>query len=209
MAIVTAIKPQKFRKNFNIFIDGKFSFGASPEIILKYNLKVEKEISGAELQSILEESELGQTYAKVLRLISIRPRSRSEIETWMKGKDVGELLAKKVLDKLVGTGLVNDQEFARWWIDQRLTFRKNSARAIAQELKSKGIPREVIDELLEEMVPKDKERVLIKELIKKNAWRWEKLPKKKGREKVIGFLSRRGFGWEEISSVIDEIEEER
>jgi len=100
--------------------------------------------------------------------------------------------------------LVDDEKFAKWWIEQRLEFRFKSKRELEQELRIKGIKREVIDQVLGESDLDDEK--MARNLLAQKAYKWKGLPNEKARQKMSEFLGRKGFNWEIIKKVTGEQE---
>lgn len=146
-------------------------------------------------------------YNKVLRFATLRPRSEKEIKFWFKRKRVyfsqNKLVypevAEGVFNRLKSLGLVDDAAFAKWWVDQRLTFRPKSQRVLSMELSQKGVNREIIDQALE--VVDDKS--VASNLARGRLTKLMHLPPEVRQKKLSDFLARRGFSWEVIKKVVD------
>lgn len=202
MPFITAIKPQKKRKNrFNIYLDGKFVFGLPAETLARANLSVGRELSSQEVDDLLFKNEIGKSLDRVYHFLSYRPRSEREIRDYLKKKEVGEKIVEKVMNKVKKLGYVNDLEFVHWWVEQRSTFRPRGKRALVMELRQKGIAPEIIDQVLSESVD---EAVLAKKAVKKKMAIWQKLPFWERRRKLSNYLARRGFSWEVIKKIVDD-----
>ncbi len=201
MSRITDIKPQKNKKRFNIYLDGKFAFGVSAEAKLKAGLKIDQEISSQKVETLIKEDEFIKFYDRALKFLSYRPRSEKEIQDWFKRKKVGGETQKLIEKKLKGLGYLNDQEFTRWWIEQRMTFRPFGKRRLALELRQKGINKEMVEEELGKL-ENDKLIELAEELVKKKMKIMKDLPYFEARKKLTAFLARRGFSWEIIKTVV-------
>jgi regulatory protein len=101
--------------------------------------------------------------------------------------------------------LINDEEFARWWIKQRIEFRPKGKKALYSELVKKGIDREIIETALSEI--ELDEIGLASEILKKKAYKWERLKGFDKKKKMSDFLARRGFMWETIKKAIEKIDQ--
>jgi regulatory protein len=202
MPIVTSIKPQKNKKRVNVYLDGKFSFGLGLETYMKSGLKVGNEISEEEVKKLLKGNEFNTTYEKLLRFATLRPRSRKEVGTWFKKHKVHLSLQKDLVKKLEHLELLDDGKFAKWWVEQRLQFRKKSKRELVLELRSKGIDKNTIADVLSET--EFDEYKTAKDLLEKKKYRWEKFDDRKKRQKMTEYLARRGFSWDVIKSVVKE-----
>ena len=174
---------------------------------------------------VLKEGEFQKIYDKVLRFLSFRPRSEKEIKDYLAKKGVGGQIKKMVIKKLKRVKLLDDKKFAWWWIEQREGFRPSGRRLLEQELRKKGVGRETVEEILTNFFQKEKEKEtwdtiaprfyssfeykLALKAAKKKLSRYQKLPPFKFRQKMGAFLSRRGFSWEVIKGVVDEILKKR
>jgi len=83
---VTAVEPQKKKKaRFNIYLDGKFAFGAEADTVLKYQITSGKELTPEKINQIVKKEELSKLFDATLRFLSYRPRSQKEVEDyWLK-----------------------------------------------------------------------------------------------------------------------------
>lgn len=201
MPLITDIKPQKNKKRFNIYLDGQFAFGLSAEARLKAGLKIDQEISSQKVEGLIKEDEFLKFYDRALKFFSYRPRSEKELQDWFKKKKVGIETQKLIEKKLKQYNYLDDQEFTRWWVEQRTTFRPFGKRRLAFELRQKGINQKLVEEELGKLED-DKLVELAEELVKKKMKTMEDLPYFEVREKIFAFLSRRGFHWEIIKKVV-------
>jgi regulatory protein len=198
--IITAFRPQRNKKRVNVYLDGRFSFGIDLENLVRLNLKIEQEYSEKEIREIIKKAEFQKTYDKLIRYSTLRPRSRREIETWLKKYKVHESMHDELFNKLKRLELLDDTEFAKWWVDQRTTFRPRGKRALVSELRQKGIDRHIINEVLDSAEIDEKR--IAKKLLEKRKYKWEKLDKLVARKKKSDFLARKGFGWEIIKELV-------
>ena len=200
MATITSIKQQKKKDRVNVYLDDKFGFGIDLDNFVLLNLKVDQELTEEEIEKIVRKAEFQKTFDKLLRFAMVRPRSEKEIRDSFRRKEVHESLHFDLLKKLKHLNLLNDLEFARWWIDQRIQFKKKSKRIIIQELRIKGISQNNIDDAFGETVI-DEEK-LAKELLSKKMYKWEKLEPRLKRQKTSQYLAGKGFGWDVVEKVV-------
>lgn len=141
-----------------------------------------------------------------LKLISIRPRSTSELKLKLVGyaakhkKPAAQI--EEVIARLSEQNLLNDEEFARWWVWQRKTFRPKSGRLITLELAARGVAKEIITKVLANFSGDYEDA---KKIADKKARLLTKLPFDQVKTKLSSLLARRGFSWETIQRVIDEM----
>lgn len=200
MSIITDFKPQKNQNRVNIYLDNKFGFGLDLENFVKLRLKINQELTDLEVEKIIKKAEFQKTFDKSLRFVMIRPRSEKEIKDYFKRKKVHESLYQELFNRLNRLDLINDIKFAKWWVDQRQSFRPKSKRILNSELRIKGINNEIIKNILEDS--EIDELKIARELIEKKEYRWSKFDEKTKKQKIIQYLSGKGFGWDIIEKVI-------
>lgn len=208
---VTSVEPQtKNPHRFNIFLDGKFAFGADEDLVVERRLIVGKEIPKDDLEKILFEAEIGKLMEKVYGLLSRRMRSEKEIRDYLrrlnyklqitKKEQLSGLVIDATVDKLKQKGLINDKEFAKAWVEAR--GKKKSIRAIQAELFKKGISKEIINDKLLIINEGDEEQIARK-LLEKRIDRWKNLSDLEKKKKAYEYLARRGFDYEIIKHIVD------
>ncbi|MDP3998775.1 MAG: RecX family transcriptional regulator [bacterium] len=212
MGKITALEAQKKNpKRVNIFVDGEFAVGLDLETAVKGKLEVGKELSEEEIKHLKEASDRQKTLDKVFNFLSYRPRSQKEVRDYMVKKKVDEEEISDILNYLSGKKYLNDEEFARWWIEQRMTFRPTGWRLLKMELKQKGVGEEVVNGIMNPPAGEAgreagiMEKTLAEKVAEKKLRAMGKLPPEKAREKLFAALARRGFEWDVIKRVVDEI----
>jgi regulatory protein len=193
---ITALQPQSRNPNrTNVFVDGQFLLGVNTLIVLQMGLEVNQEISADQLEELRREEALQQAVDRALNYLSFRPRSREEVRLYLRRKETPPELIDAVLTRLDALNLVNDRSFASFWLENREQFSPRGAQALRNELRRKGVEREVVDELVDE--EKDEERALLAG--RKKALSLIRLPDMDYatfRTRLGSFLQRRGFGYE-------------
>lgn len=150
-----------------------------------------------------------------LRFLSFRPRSEKEIRDKLIGKKAPQEIIERVITSLKDHKFLNDEDFARWFIEQRLRFRPKGLRIIKLELKQKGIDSEIIESAISNLSTDDEGGVpsndleSAKKLVEKKISKYIGLEKQVIYQKLGAFLARRGFNWDTIKKSIDEGLEDR
>ena len=85
------------------------------------------------------------------RFLSYRPRSEGEMRQWLHRRGYANEVAEQTISKLREQNLIDDFAFARFWKENRLSFRPKSKRLIKQELRDKKIAAEIIEQVTEDM----------------------------------------------------------
>lgn len=121
-----------------------------------------------------------------------RARSRSELATKLKAKDVPDDVATRLLDRFEEVGLVDDEAFARAWVSGRQSAKGLARRAIAQELRRKGVDDEVAKEALDEVDPADEEEAA-RTLVRKKLRTLSRVDDTTATRRLVGMLARKGY----------------
>jgi len=135
---------------------------------------------------------------KVYRFLSLRPRSEKEVADYLKKRKIFSPDFEKILKTLKRQKLINDLEFAKWWIEQRETFKPKGKIALRSELKQKGIPEEIIEKALIHI----NEKSLAKKALAKKIEVYRSFHPEEFLRKISQFLSYRGFSWQTIEKII-------
>ena len=120
-----------------------------------------------------------------------RARTRSELATKLGARNVPEDVATRLLDRFEEVGLIDDAAFAREWVAQRQSGRGLARRALAQELRRKGIEDEVARDVLDE-VDDDDEVEAARTLVRAKLRSVRSLDRDKAVRRLVGMLARKG-----------------
>ena len=83
--------------------------------------------------------------------LSYRPRSEGEIKQWLHRRGFADEVAEQTIIKLREQNLSDDFAFARFWKENRLSFRPKSKRLIKKELRDKKVAEEIIEQVTEDI----------------------------------------------------------
>lgn len=129
----------------------------------------------------------------LLDALTGQARSRKELADKLAKKDVPPEIAARLLDRFEEVGLVDDEAFARAWIESRQPGKGLARRALAQELRRKGIDDEIAREALDEIDPDDEEAAA-RRLVRKKLRSVRGLEQQKATRRLVGMLARKGYG---------------
>ncbi len=140
------------------------------------------------------ESREEQAHALCLRLLAVRARTRTELADRMVKRGYPEDVAGAVLDRLTAVGLVDDEDFAAEWVRSRQAHAGKGKRALAAELRTKGIDDEIIAAALDG-IDAGAERVRAEQLVERRLRRepLEEGDHAKVMRRLVGMLARRGY----------------
>ena len=140
----------------------------------------------------------------VFRLLNIRLRSEKEVQCKLKHKRFSDDICAQTIAYFKHIGLIDDQSFARKWIMYRLA-RPFGASRIKLELKDKGINPDTIEkELIQALAEFPQDDIAI-QLAQKKALKYQGVDPLKKKQRIYGFLARRGFKVETILKALKKI----
>jgi regulatory protein len=127
-----------------------------------------------------------------LRLLTARPRTRSELRQALLRKEIEEDVADQVLSRLDEVGLIDDAVFAELWVHSRHTYQGLGRRALATELRRKGVADDVAAEAVA-TVDADAEEERARQLVRKRIRSLGSADEAAKVRKLVGMLARRGY----------------
>ncbi|HHV38008.1 MAG TPA: hypothetical protein GXX70_00770 [Tepidimicrobium sp.] len=200
--IITKIEPQKNKDRVNIYIDDKFAFGITKEIQYKYNLAENMEIDEKYIEKVLIEEEQSKCNNFALRFLGYRQRSEKEIVDRLQKKGFKPYIIDNTLDYLKDYGLINDLEFARSFMRDKIHINKHGPKRIRYDLYKKGISQAIIDKVLDE---DDGEYDRALKLAQKKLPSYREDNRAARYRKLGGFLQRRGYSADCIYRVLNKL----
>lgn len=144
-----------------------------------------------------------QARSLCLRLLTARARTRAELETKLADRGFADDVAATVLNRLAAAGLIDDADFAEQWVRSRRANAGKGKRALAVELRKKGVDDDIIATALED-IDAGAERTRAEELVQSKLRR-ESLADGddiKVMRRLIGMLARRGYGQTMAADVV-------
>ncbi len=185
------------------------------ETYLRFGLVDGQTMDPERLREVALADGVARAMAEAHRLIDYRMRTRRELTVKLKSRDLREDVIAEVLDRLENVGLIDDERFARQWIDERLRRRPAGQSLLRRELRKKGISGEVIEIVLEEREDGtgEAETERAYDALRRQLYRYARTDRDTAHRRMVAFLSRRGFEphvvYNVVHRVLDEIEEPR
>ena len=187
---ITAIEPQARHANrFNLYIDDKFAMGISAIVAAK--LRVGQALDDATSAALAREEAYETAHEQALRYLEPRPRSSAELKQQLRKKKVADEIIEQVIARLTEAGLLDDAAFAKYWVENRETFRPRAGRALRFEMKRKGLS----DETIKQAIGTLDESESAYNAAAARATRWRELEQREFMDKLGAFLVRRGFSY--------------
>jgi len=207
---ITAITAQQKNNNrVNIMVDAVYRFSLDIFQISELGIRVGKEYTEQELVELETESQFGKLYGRALEYCMMRPHSAKEVRDYLyrKTRDsrtkTGEIkkgispeVTARVFDRLEEKGYVDDQKFARFWIENRNLTKGTSLRKLTAELRSKGVAQSIIEKFLNDSERSDEDE--LKKIIAKKQKRYP------DQQKLMQYLARQGFQYDDIKQALSD-----
>lgn len=200
MKITKIESQQKTRGRVNVFVDEEFSFGISEGLLIDLHLYAGKEVTISEIQKYKNADNFSKCLDKAYRFLSFRARSEREMREKLLEKFNQEIV-EEVIARLKEINYLNDQDFACMWVRSRSSARGKKMLRI--ELLKKGIEKDIIDKVLEVVDDQSELETALK--LVKSKEKYRTLTKNEAYKKVASFLMRRGYSYEIVKKVIEEV----
>ena len=200
----------------NVSVDGKYRFSLDIVQLTELGIKRGNVYEESEVQAFEVESQFGKLYAKTLEYCLMRPHIAREVRDYLwrktrpsrvRRKDgavyerpgVAPEQADRVFDRLLEKGYIDDERFARFWIENRHLRKGASRRKLVQELRAKGVESSIIEANLEESTRTDTSE--LRKMIEKKASRYA------DRQKLMQYLVRQGFSYDDVKTALVEFDQ--
>ncbi|WKK25508.1 recombination regulator RecX [Streptomyces olivoreticuli] len=133
-----------------------------------------------------------QARAICLRLLTGSPRTRKQLADALAKRGIPAEVAEEVLARFEDAGLIDDAAFADAWVESRHHGRGLARRALARELRTKGVDSAVIDEAVGQL-DSDQEEHTARELVRRKLRATRGLDREKRLRRLAGMLARKGY----------------
>ena len=205
MARITALRMGRGRKErVNVYVEGKFAFSLAAQIVADEGLSVDRELSQAQLEELSRKNVRERCLSAAVRFISYRPRSEFEVRERLVRYGFDNKNIEEAVARLREQGLVDDLEFARFWINDRQLFSPRSRWLTGLELKRKGIGQSVIERVLGEISDEDNAY----RAASTRAHRLRGKEYRTFRHRLASYLGQRGFTYQVINNTVERLWQE-
>lgn len=188
-------------------VDGTFRFSLDIFQVSDLGIRVGKDYTEEELQELESESQFGKLYGRALEYCLMRPHSAKEVRDYLyrKTRDtrtktggvkkgVPVEVTTRVFARLSEKGYVDDEKFARYWVENRNMTKGASRRKLISELRSKGVEPSLVERLWDDSQRSDEDELQ------------KIIAKKRGRypddQKFMQYLARQGFSYDDIKRAL-------
>ena len=208
--VITEISPSGRREGrFDVMVDGKRAVILSADGVQRLGLHTGDEYSEVVATRVSAEAEGLRVFDRGLAMLASRARSARELRLGLLRKREPEPLVDAAVARLLVTGALNDELFARQFVRSRITRAGFSKRRLQAELARRGVERSAVDAAIAEV--REEEQIDPAETLQRLAARklrtMSKLDEATRRRRLYAFLARRGYESHEIREALAKIAE--
>ncbi|SCK49635.1 regulatory protein [Streptomyces sp. WMMB 322] len=128
-----------------------------------------------------------------LRLLTGTPRTRQQLADALRKREIPDEAAEEVLSRFEEAGLIDDVAFADAWVESRHHSRGLARRALARELRTKGVEPQVVENAVGQL-DAEREAETARALVERKLRSTRGLDREKRIRRLAGMLARRGYG---------------
>lgn len=199
MPVITDISQQIKNKDiYSIFIDGKFALSLSSAQLAEHSLKTDQNISTQQLKKLRELYAGSKCYNSALRYLAISPRSTSQLSDFLMRKGYIEDQINSAIAKLTSNGYLNDNDFARLWVQNRMRLNPKSSMELRAELTKKGLPKDIIDSTLADL-DEDDQLLALNRVIERKS----RQSAYQDKQKLLRYLAQKGYSYSLVKKALD------
>ncbi len=141
------------------------------------------------------------------RFLAVRPRSAREVGRRLARAGFDAAAVEATLGRLRELRLLDDAEFARYWVDQRQTFRPRGAHVVRGELRRLGVAADDVHAAVEGLGAHAEDDAY--RAVARRAGQWRDLDDRIFASRITQYLARRGFDWETIAATVRRLSQDR
>jgi regulatory protein len=204
MVKVTGVKDIG-RQRRQLYVDGRYAITVDATVLAERGLNVGDEVNGDALGELATAAEVQRCRESAFRLLEYRARSRAELVGRLLRRGFQADTVESVATRLVEQGLLNDAEFAQSWQENRGSFSPRSRAMLRRELRAKGVAAELIDEAVTQV----DDTAAAYRAVAGRAARLKTEDYFEFKNRLGGFLRRRGFDYAVIKVTLERLWRER
>lgn len=196
--IITKLEPVTKTK-YKVYVEGEFAFVLYKGELSRYHIKENGEITKEIIAEIKETILVKRAKLRAMHLLNDMARTESQLRQKLLQNGYPEDVVDVAVNYVKSFGYINDEAYIRNFIESKKE--RKSRREIAALLGQKGLKGELSDRLMEEVFEEHTDRDAIYEILRKKRWNFEASDEKE-KQKIYGYLVRKGFRYEDIRQVI-------
>jgi regulatory protein len=206
MPVVTKILEQKRRPNRrSVYLDGRFAFGCNVNVVAKFQLRQGMSLTADQVRAILQGEVRQECFDAAMKMLQSRLHARAELRRKLVRREYGAALIDEVLEDLSRLGYVDDARYAKTRALSAAQHRQHGRRRAMVELLKQGVERETARSAVQDVYEATDSLAIARQLARKKAASLRRLDPLVARRRLAGMLARRGFEYDVVKPVIDEL----
>jgi len=198
---ITAIERQKRRPRIDVFVDGRLALSLSLTLAIQAHLRRGDDVTAERLEALREADQRQQARDAALRLLAYRPRSEEELHSRLVRRGLPPDAVHETMERLREQGLLDDDAFARYWVEARQQSSPRGQRLLRRELLLKGIAAETAGQAVAAVAEEEAAR----RAAEKKAHSLRNLDYPTFHRRLGQFLLRRGFPYGTARALVEEL----
>ncbi len=201
---ITALRPTRRDPNrISVDLDGTFAFALPAQLVIDEGIEIGDALDEARVAALLAADQAARATEAALVFLGYRPRSEREVRDRLRRGGYEQEAIDHVISRLTDWRYLDDEDFARRWVENRATHRPRGKRLLQQELRNKGIDSETAREVIDEAGLDEKTDA--EEIARR------RLPAYAGddpaaiRRRLSSYLARRGYGYDVIRVALERV----
>lgn len=202
---ISALETGHKRGRIAVLVDGEQVLDLTRACAEKLGLRVGQSLFPEAQEEIRQTAAVQEAKVAAVKALGRRARTRLDLERKLLGLGLPQQAVTQTLDWLADQKYLDDEQYAhqRW---QALAQRKLGPRAIYQKLVQEGVPRAMAESLIASTDNALQETEQVRELAARRNESLTKLPWPQRRQRIYGYLARRGFSSEAIADALSRLE---
>ncbi|HET8521929.1 MAG TPA: RecX family transcriptional regulator [Thermomicrobiales bacterium] len=201
---ITRLSPQTHDPDrLNVELDGEFAFGIGAELAEATGLAAGMNLTVEQVKELLARDQVGKAIEAAIRLLTRRPRSEREIRQRLRQKGFDAPAIDAAIARLEDWRYLDDADFARFWVENRESHKPRGRRLLEQELRQKGIDRDLITETID--AAELDERAAALDLGRAKLRTYGGLDTMTTRRRLGSYLARRGYDFSVVRATLDQL----
>lgn len=198
--IVEALEPVLGKKTCTVQVDGE-CFEVAQSVVETLGLTLGGTLTPSQWQTLQTAAHKRAAAAAALRYLQGRPRTSREVTRYLTQKGHMQPAVAAVLEDLAAAGVVDDERFAAWYVEARLTHRPTGRSRLIQEMAERGIDWSTAEAAADAKLDRDTEWALARQAALGRQASLQRLPADKAKRRLASFLSGRGFPMEMVRRI--------
>lgn len=203
---ITDVSIQKKNEmRVSVFVDGEYMFSLDAADAALRGIKPGRELSQKEIKNLIMDAEYTKARDYAMSVLSRKAISSKALGDKLSEKGYADMVIPEVIRELEELGYIDDRAYAKMYMEY-CTEKLWGSRKIDFEMKNKGIPSDIIDELLSEYSEKDMTEAMSELIIAK--YSCDDISNIKTKSKITRYFASRGFDFSKIDAAIKRAAEE-